>query len=1499
MANSKQVFAEKESCSGEPLRDGESAVEVLGDRKGESPHYVVGIGASAGGLEAIERFFDHVPLTCGLSFVLVQHLSPDFKSLMDELLARHTKIAIHRVEQGMPIERDAIYLIPPKTNMMLEDGRLWLSDQEPKSGLNLPIDIFLRSLAQAAGSRAIGVILSGTGSDGSRGIREIHEKGGLVVVQDPDTAGFDGMPKAAIGTGVVDLVLPPEEMPGRILQYMGHPAGLGAADRDLAAGDDLTALFTLLRRRFAVDFTLYKPGTIARRLERRMSLCAIGTLADYVKHLEEAPDEVEALYRDLLVEVTQFFRDHLAFDLIEKEVIPRLFEQSSPDDGIRVWVPGCATGEEAYSVAILLHAYREFRNLPVDIKVFATDVHRSSLDVAANGIYGEHIANDVAPALLSRYFIKKREKFVVSPELRQMVLFAPHNLVKDPPFTRLDLITCRNLLIYLNPPTQKRVLSLFQFGLKTDGFLFLGPSESLADNDGEFEALSERWKIFQKRRDVRLGGRLGPFHSVPDAVAQVNQRLSVSPARSELAVPAVYEALLARFVPSGLLVDEHHQLLHAFGTARRYLRLPEGRATSDVLRMVDDDLRMAISSAVHRAGKEQVEIAYSGVKVSLDDEESRLRVTAVPLSLGRLQASLFLVRLDPDQQPELVAQPAESFDAQGESADRIRQLEQELVYTKEHLQTTIEELEASNEELQSTNEELVASNEELQSTNEELHSVNEELYTVNAEYQKKIDELTQLTNDIDNLLYSTDIGTVFLDNDLSIRKFTPSIARVFNLLPMDIGRPLKHISNNIRLEHDTLLGLIERMRADGQMIVREVGGPAGEIFLMRILPYRTQDNLISGSVLTFVDITAIKQAQHRLESNERRLYMALEAGGICTWEWRISEDRFVVDRQFATFFGIDESSFSGTLGAFIALADVKDQAQLRQALYGSVGTANRIETEIQASTGLRGTRFVVVRADVDRDHSGRAVRLFGVCIDVTEQKRADMALQESQQLLKAILDNSLSTIFAKDLQGRYLFINHPFPTHQQTPRDELLGKSDAELFAPEVAVAHVAEDQRVIATACPLQTEETYHCSDGPHAFLKTKFPLVDGQGKIRGVGGICTDITPLKRAEIDAREALVRRDTFLAMLSHELRNPLGTILNANYLLLNKSVPEQARREALQIIRGQGELMSHLLDDLLDVSRLTQDKIRFRDDVVNLVQVVDEAARVTRNTIENAGLTLVTQLADEPLYVRGDAVRLQQMVVNLLNNAAKYTLSGGSIKLSATRDVDEAEIRVQDTGIGIQPEMLERVFDLFVQADPGLDRSEGGMGVGLTLVRAIVERHGGRITALSAGRDRGSEFVVRLPLSQNPPAAVHCAGDVSSPGTAVRSVVIVEDSNDSRRMLETLLRLEGCEVKSAGNGEEGLSTILESRPDLALVDIGLPGLSGYDLAREVRRQPGNESIRLIALTGYGRAEDRQHVLEAGFDAHLVKPLKWEDLSRVLRGQTVSSRNTGGKRPENS
>lgn len=1322
-------------------------------------HMVVGIGASAGGLEAIEKFFDHVPEDSGLTFVVVQHLSPDFKSLMDELLARHTRLPIYRVESGMPIKPNAIYLIPRKKNMVLSFGKLMLTDQDQKPGLNLPIDIFFQSMAQDLGERAIAVVLSGTGSDGSRGIKEVHEAGGLVIVQDPETAAFDGMPKAAITTGLADLVLPPADMPAKIMQYSRHPvrAEIAKGKFDIQSGSEAAAVFSLLRRNFGVDFALYKPSTLSRRLERRMTLQNVGSLADYVAILEADPDELDRLYRDLLVEVTQFFRDKEAFDVLKSEVIPRLFEQVSPHDGLRVWVPGCATGEEAYSLAMLFHEYAQAHQCNTDVKIFATDVHRTSLEIAGAGVYREASVLDMPRTYLDRYFVHKRNQYVVQQELRKMVIFAPHNLTKDPPFTKLDLISCRNLLIYLNPPTQRKILTLFHFGLRTGGVLFLGPSESVADLEEEFDVIDRHWKIFRKRRDIRLHPTTGLATMPLSETAMLLRHSLANSGKSDGQLSEVYENLLTRYVPPSLLLNEHHELVHSFGNARAFLRIPEGKATTDVLKMLDNPLRIAVGSALHQASKSNQPVAYAGIRTTLGDQEKLVKVSVVPLPNKRTQSNFYQVCLEVEETVP-VNELVQTFDVESEAAERISSLERELMYTKEHLQSTIEELETSNEELQSTNEELVASNEELQSTNEELHSVNEELYTVNAEHQRKIEELIQLTSDMDNLLASTDIGTIFLDLDMNIRKFTPAIGRLFNLLPHDVGRPLRHISNNLKMDNHTLAEMIDRMHTAGKRIEKEVEGPQKRSFLVGVHPYYGQNNRVAGTVVTFVDITAVKAARQELDASQRRL--------------------------------------------------------------------------------------------------------------------------------NALLENSTAIIFVKDLEGRYVLVNPSFSMLLSQPNVDPIGKTDFDLFARQTAQARQNFDRRVVEEDGVVKTEEVFRLPNGTHTFLTVRFPLRDEANRIQAIAGISTDITDRKKAEDDAREALARRDQFLAMLSHELRNPLSAIQNACQVLEREVTEPTVHREALDVIQRQVGQMSRMLDDLLDVTRIAQNRIRLRKAILDLREVVTEAVRAVHSVFQSGGVTLEVHSTDSIVPIFGDSARLQQMLVNLLMNAAKYTPASGKVQLSLSCEANKAWIRVKDSGVGIRPDMLEKVFDLFVQANETLDRAEGGMGVGLTLVRTIAEMHGGSVVASSEGQGKGSEFIVCLPCSTELPTN---AAPVPRLPSRPSSILIIEDKADSRRMLEAMLKLDGYTVYTAADGAEGLETIFRLRPRYAIIDIGLPELDGYQVARKVREVMSKDEIYLIALTGYGRPEDCRAVQEAGFDEHLVKPLKPDELCRILHNAAVQGR----------
>lgn len=832
------------------------------------PPYIVGIGASAGGLQAIESFFDNMPSNSGLAFVVVQHLSPDFKSLMDELLARHTQMAIHKVTDRLTVEPNSVYLIPPEQDMALSNGKLLLTDQDSHRGLNLPIDIFFKSLARELGERGICIVMSGTGSDGSRGLVDVHEAGGLVMVQNEESASFDGMPRAAIKTGKTHVICPPAQMPSKILEYIADPnrETVGRTEADsvepTTSENALFVIFRRFRHEFGIDFSLYKPATIHRRIERRIQMTHSLDLKHYAQRLEDDRDELDTLYRDLLVEVTQFFRDPKAFERLRREIIPKIVDSSSGKNELRVWVPGCATGEEAYSLAILFHDALLNARRTQGFKVFATDVHKRSLETASIGVYSSQAIEHVPAEFRSRYFNVNNGLAHVTRELRQSVIFAANDLTKDPPFTKIDLISCRNVLIYFEPKVQKRILSMFHFGLVSNGVLMLGPSETLADLESEFEPLDRNWRIFRKQRDVRLpdSTRMPLTPALSNIVHDHGPSFVASPptAGASYLVSNVYEDLLLKYVPPSLLVNRFYELVHSFGDARKLLTQPEGKPTLDVLKLLGGELRIAVSAALHKAGSEKRRVVYPNIRVTNVDEPHRyFSVVVEPYT--KTTEQMFLICLEESERN--VDSDTEESDVgiTDDASDRINHLERELTYTRETLQATVEELESSNEELQSTNEELIASNEELQSTNEELHSVNEELYTVNAEHKQKIEELTQMSNDMDNLLKSTKIGTIFLDRNFKIRMFTPAITAAFNVMPLDIGRPIDHIA--YKLDNPNLLAEVASVLNTENSISVEVKAKGGRIFLQRIQPYIQEDGEVDGIVLTLTDITALREAE--------------------------------------------------------------------------------------------------------------------------------------------------------------------------------------------------------------------------------------------------------------------------------------------------------------------------------------------------------------------------------------------------------------------------------------------------------------------------------------------------------------------------------------------------------------------------------------------------------------------------------------------------------------
>jgi two-component system CheB/CheR fusion protein len=1323
---------------------------------------VVGIGASAGGLEALEAFFEHVPVGSGMAFVVVQHLSPDFRSLMDEILSRRTELPVLLVEDGVQVAPDHIYLIPAKKEMIISQGRLLLSDRGREQELSLPIDIFFRSLAQDCGARAVAIVLSGGGSDGSRGICDVHDAGGLVLVQDLDSAQFDGMPKTARDAGVADAILPPQEMPRALLEHAQRANRPSTPPSDSEHG--MTAVYRMLEREFGIDFTHYKPSTVTRRIERRLQLSRMQDIDAYVERLREEREELDTLYRDLLIGVTRFFRNEEAFRVMEERVLPELWQSLPERAPLRVWVAGCATGEEVYSLAILLFELGQ-RLGERPVKIFATDMHRGSLELATRGLYDEQAVAGVSPERLERHFLRRGQSFQVSPEIRQMVVFAAHNVIKDAPFTRVHLVSCRNMLIYLQPHAQQKVLSLFHFSLNRGGVLFLGPSESPGTLIHDFEAIDKHWRVYRKCSDTRVHVDTRPQLTGRNArVAPPwlrTQSNGLRPSVSHLL--GTYDALLEEFMPPSLLVNDSGELVHAFGGASRFLHMQDGRQGLDVLGMVDGSLKLLLTGSLKRVTKLDTPLVFRGVNLR-DGEATRPHsVTLRSVTSKNSNVPHVLISFEADSAPSSVrgAGQETEMDLGQVSREQVTALEAELRYTKENLQAATEELETSNEELQAANEELLASNEELQSTNEELQSVNEELYSVNAEYQRKISDLTELANDMENLLASTDIGTIFLDGQLRVRNFTARAAEFFNLLPHDIGRPIQNLSHS--LEYPEFASDLRRVLVTRELCERELRDGSNRAFFARILPYRTKTS-IDGVVLTLIDVSGLKAAED--------------------------------------------------------------------------------------------------------------------------------ALFHERYLLNSLLSSVPDAIYFKDVRGRFIRANHALASRLglSDPR-QAVGKTGFELPGHEAALSLHQQDDQVLRSG----VAQHYHLESrtglgGAELWdLVSRSPLSDASGRVVGVIGIFRDVTEQKRAEERIQEAVRRRDQFLAMLSHELRNPLGAVVTATALIERESTPEARKRQLFEVVRRQSQQMAHLLDDLLEVSRVTQDKIELKKRVCDLRTIVKDAADVVTELMSSRGLRFTVELETAPLLVEGDASRLQQIHVNLLNNAAKYTQPGGSVHLSAHREGERVVARVRDDGAGIPKHLLEDVFELFVQSQRTLDRSEGGLGVGLTLVRSLVLQHGGTVTAHSEGEGKGSEFVVSLPavpdgtLPDAEPQATSEPEAGASPRTNPKGmrVVVVEDNADSRVMLCELLEMYGFECKTAETGTAGLLLIDEQKPDVALIDIGLPEIDGLELARRLRADTKYAKTRLVALTGYGQREDRENALSAGFDAHLVKPIEIAELVRLL------------------
>ena len=840
---------------------------------------VAAIGASAGGIEAFSELMSNLPEDTGMAFVLIQHLDPKHHSILTELLAKETSMTVREVTDGMGLEPNHVYVIPPNATMSLSNHTLRLGPRGEVRGMHMPIDHFMRALAEEQGNRAIGVILSGSGTDGTLGLAEIQAQGGVTFAQDEHSAKYDSMPRSAVAHGCVDYVLPPKGIARELARVARHPyvSRDGAEPAEIPATDHsgLNMIFQLLRRNTGVDFTHYRQSTILRRIQRRMVVHKIDRLPEYVKYVQTNPAEINALYQDMLINVTSFFRNPGVFEAMKSEVFARLLKDRGPESAVRMWTPGCASGEETYSVAIALLEFLGDKASEVPIQLFGTDVSETSIVKARSGVYPENIQGDVSADRLRRFFTKTEGGYRISKTIRDMCIFAQHNVLNDPPFSQMDLICCRNLLIYLEPVLQSKVISLFHYAAKPGGYLVLGSSEGVGTIAKLFNMEDRTYKIFSKKPSASR-------QLVTFSLNRQEERAEFGPVRMPARQPEgpwnYVEAqkefdrrLLAQYAPAAAFVNEDMEIVHTRGNVSRYLKLPPGKASLNILKMAREGLLFELRSALNRAKKENVAVRKQKVQVKIGNGNGNEKIAAsgqthsvnfeaVPIRLGNTRDRYFMV-LFQDSSPEAfrAREQKPEREAPGTAA-RIGKLEEELAATKDYLQSVIETQEATNEELQSANEEILSSNEELQSTNEELEtakeelqSANEELSTVNDELRNRNIEITRINNDLTNLLTSIDIAVVMVASDLTIRQFTPQAERMIGLIPGDIGRPFLNI--NPTIEIDDFQPMVLRVISTSRPVDKEFTDSKGKRFQLRILPYKTSEDKIDGAVITLVDMS--------------------------------------------------------------------------------------------------------------------------------------------------------------------------------------------------------------------------------------------------------------------------------------------------------------------------------------------------------------------------------------------------------------------------------------------------------------------------------------------------------------------------------------------------------------------------------------------------------------------------------------------------------------------
>jgi two-component system CheB/CheR fusion protein len=1257
---------------------------ILAGRPDKGDLLIVGIGASAGGIQALTRFFENVPENPGMAYVVILHLSPDYNSQLAEVLQQATAMKVLQVKERTKVQVNHVYVIPPNRHLVMSDSHILVSDNAGLEERRAPVDIFFRTLANSLGPRAVCVILSGTGANGSMGLRRIKECGGAAFVQNPREAEFNEMPRNAIATEMVDDILSVVDIPSKIIAYK---QSLGSVeipvDSEKRAEEQQHALrevFTHLRVRTGHDFSNYKRPTLLRRIERRINVRNLKGLPEYAVYLQHNPDEVNALLKDLLISVTNFFRDKKAFEVLEQEVIPNILQLKKAETQLRIWIPGCATGEEAYSIAMLV-AEKTLGVIDAPkIQIFATDIDEAAINVAREGYYTINDAADISVERLRRFFNKEGDGYRIRREIREMILFANHNFLKDPPFSHLDIISCRNVLIYLNHSAQERVMETFHFALRPGGYLFLGLSESAESTTDLYTTFNREYHVFQTRQ-ISYGS-----YPVPESVPNFKfPEPAVSPTviahenrtRERIVMSDLHQRLLEEYAPPSVVVNEEFDILHLSERAVRYLQMAGGEPSQNLLKLIKQDIRLDLRSALYQAVQRQTAVEARGLTININGQVEGLNIHIRPVfRQGDIAHGLMLVIFE---RSEAELTPQEVLVASDEPV--ARQLEEELIRLKAQLRASIEqhefqqeELKASNEELQAMNEELRSSAEELETSKEELQSINEELRTVNQELKVKVEETTIASNNLQNLINSAEIGTIFLDRSFRVVLFTPPARTIFNLIPNDIGRPLSDITN--KLTDSNIIRDAEIVLDKLLTIEREVVAVDGRIFLMRLLPYRTEEDRINGVVITFVDMSLHKKAEIVLKENE-------------LW---------INGQKEAFQAAMSGQSLASSLEVLLRTVITQTKNEARAAFY-------------QVPPDKEGLHLVVgMTEEYARDINGFKVGPESVACGLAMHTGEPVITRDVEEderwvpFLSLARNHGYRACWSFPVRAEGGPALGTFAMYFAEPRDPQPRELELAAIISHAAAIIMSRHTELIVRA---RAEEA------------------------------------LQKSEAQLKVLLRQKDDFIGVASHELKTPVTSMKVYAELVRERLTEAGNTRDAelLDRLNTQIDRLTNLINDLLDTTKISEGKLTFSFHPTNINDVINERIEEMKRTTTHH-IQLETQ---ELPIISADSERIGQVVTNLLSNAIKYSLGNTIIKVTTKLTEYGIKVSIQDHGYGISDEEQRKIFDRFYRVTTNNFDTFPGVGLGLYISAEIVQRHKGAITVQSK-EGKGSTFTFTLPV---------------------------------------------------------------------------------------------------------------------------------------------------------